>query len=175
MFPLNTNTNTKMDQNIANELQLLKEKIQRNEKGMKELMKLNKECKERHDCTHKQFGELRAFIKSKDDTASHRLDICEKLLKFTNIQHDKMERAEIEQFILTHVDKAFKPTQKRVLELQSKMGSMSEEQVAINQKVGIFKTEMDEALCTGGKGPLKDQILSEVKKLIANQVTTINN
>ena len=78
------------------------------------------------------------------------------MLKFTDVCKDQMERAEIEGFIISYVDTAFKPTQKRVLEVQEKMATISREQVEIKGKVGAYKGEMDEALGTGGKGPLKD-------------------
>ena len=73
-----------------------------------------------------------------------------------------MDRSQLEQYCMEYVDESFKPTQSRILEMQTKMGMLAGEEVKLRKLVKGYKEEMDEALGTSGRGPLKAQILGEV-------------
>ena len=55
----------------------------------------------------------------------NRLAVCEKLLKFTNIQKKDKEWDEQENKVREMIELCFTPTQKRVIELQHKMGEVA--------------------------------------------------
>lgn len=65
------------------------------------------------------------------------------------------------------------PTQSRVLELQTKMGTMCTDMDSCNVRVKEYKEAMDEALGTGGKGDLKHQIMAEVRRAVQALTATL--
>ena len=52
--------------------------------------------------------------------------ITEKMLKFTEVMKPKMDSVDATNELMLGFDKIFAPTQKRVLELQSKYASLAE-------------------------------------------------
>lgn len=148
--------------NVANELKLLIEKAKKHDRRLDELYKSGQEQHRCHHDVEKKLVAINEHLDSKNTTVSERVDVVEKLLKFSNLQRDPMQRSEMEQYCMEYVDEAFKPTQQRVLELQTKMGMLASEEGKIRRELKGYKEEMDEALGTSGRGPLKAQILADV-------------
>ena len=66
-----------------------------------------------------------ARIESSNCEHAERLLIVEKLLKFTNLEKERLTWAAFDNRMRTVIDEQFFPTQQRVLQLQDKMGEMA--------------------------------------------------
>ena len=98
------------DYHVSNELKLLKEKIKKHDNRLEELSKSGQDQLRCHQDVEKRLEAINALLESKNLIVSDRVDVIEKLLKFSNLQRDPMQRSEMEQDCMEYVDEAFKPS-----------------------------------------------------------------
>jgi len=110
-----------LEKKLGGQIKNLRAQIKELQGEFKEVSKSNKTMKAEIKAYDSQFKDLNEMYHGMED----RVLVAEKLLKFTEIQKDKMDEEQREVKYRGIIDEAFKPTHQRVLELQSKMGELS--------------------------------------------------
>lgn len=102
-------------------------------------------------------------IEDRLELIEHNQELQAKALEFTNVTGPAMDWEKFEIRVRDMVHNMFRPSQKRVLELQDKVGKLCMEHTNLQRSLDDSKEEMRDALGIG-KGPLRMQILNEVDR-----------
>ena len=85
-----------------------------------------------------------------------------------------MDREAYEIMVREHVDEAVKPSQRRIIEVQSRMGDICQNFMDLDKKVTEFHRDIGEHMGLG-KGTLKTQIMQDVFKIRGEMERMINH
>ena len=85
------------------------------------------------------------------------------MLSFTELTKPGMDKDAAETLAREILEGAVQPTQRRIIEVQDRMGDISKLFVELERRVVAFHKDITEAMGMG-KGTLKQQIMNEVFK-----------